>query len=59
MKNETMLKILKRYQRSLEIMKNEAINDGEPDEIVKHYELDSLAMRQAIETIETIAKERK
>lgn len=58
MKNETMLKILKRYQRNLEIMKNEAIRDGEPKEIVKQYELDSLAMKQAIETINA-ANERK
>jgi hypothetical protein len=51
MKSKTVIKILTRYAKSLQVMENEAIQQ---DEIAdsEHYRMDRLAIEQAIKCVE-------
>lgn len=46
-----MLKILKRYAKSLQVMENEALLQNENAD-AEHYKVDRLAMEQAIKCVE-------
>jgi hypothetical protein len=51
MKTTTVLKILKRYQKSLAFMENESISEGNKAD-AEHYKVDRIAMEEAIKHIE-------
>ena len=52
MKSETVIKVLKRYEKSLESMRNMAIIENESQSIIAHYEFDMQVFKQAIEELE-------
>lgn len=51
MKTTTVLKVLKRYEKSLAVMENEALKDG-CNADAGHYRNDRLALMNAIKIIE-------
>lgn len=51
MKTITVLKILKRYEKSLSVMENEALRDSCSTD-AEHYRNDKVAMQEAIKIIE-------
>ena len=52
MKLETVIKVLKRYEKSLEVMRNMSMAENENNSIINHYEFDRRAFLQAIEELE-------
>lgn len=51
MKNETVIKILKRYEKSLFAMEKEAVKDGCLED-AEHYKIDKIAMINARTNLE-------
>lgn len=51
MKSKTVVKILTRYAKSLQVMENEAIQQNEIAD-ADHYKVDRLAIEQAIKCVE-------
>ena len=52
MKAETVIKVLTRYAKSLQVMENEATSQEEPKD-AEHYRFDKNVFREAIKLIET------
>jgi len=51
MKKDTVAKILKRYEKSLNTMRLEAIKNGDLED-ASHYQLDKTAIHEAIRIVE-------